>query len=160
MGKDIVVSSHYLPHSGGTKFYEIIEIANAGAKRFVEVRRWGKISHALGAGGQIQILEHKSAGAMADSARKQMNAKIKGGYSRQPGKFGFHRYGGSTYNETQVLSLLPDHYSTSAERADIVEKAAIDPSGKVEKSMDNDGFVKPEEEAGPEPDRGEHWGSW
>jgi predicted DNA-binding WGR domain protein len=161
-----VVNSNYLVHSGGTKFYEIVQITNAPAKRFVEIRRWGKAELGARAGGQIQILEHKSAGALADSAGRQLRTKQNKGYGGAvgaSGNFGLHSLAGGmsgvTLTDEDILKHLHKHFGDGEDRARIIEAAQIDPSGNVEETMDQSEFDVPKEPQ-PEPDRGETWGSW
>ena len=59
------------------KFYEIVVTATANG-RFIEKRRWGK----YGATGQTKIINHYSEWDALQSARKQIESKVKKGYTK------------------------------------------------------------------------------
>lgn len=153
MRSTLTIGAEYLVHSGGTKYYEIVNFLNEDAKRFVEVRRWGAMATAKSGGGQTQVLSHGSAAQALESCRKQLRAKRAKGYADKTGGFGVHVHNGS-----QTLGAahrcIGEHYA-DAELVDSLRVAtgvAGTPSDPAE--------PEPPKVAQPEPDRGESWGSW
>ena len=153
----ITTEPRYLEHEGGTKFYEVIEFWNTDAKKFVMVKRWGK----MGTVGETMIEEFNVMRACNAAAEKILKSKMGRGYSKQSSTHGFHSRS-SSLTPTELARLLGAHYSSTHFTQKVIAHLNLD---KIQ-GMEADMMIVDElsdivsEEPGPEPDRGESWASW
>lgn len=153
----ITTEPRYLEHEGGTKFYEVIEFWNPDDKKFVLAKRWGKI----GTVGETMIEEFNVMRACNAAAEKILKSKMGRGYAKSASSQGFHGRGRS-FTSLELWNLLETHYQSRAFTTKIIHQLGLD---KIQ-GMTADGIIIDEindivtEEPGPEPDRGESWGTW
>ncbi len=145
-------------HEGGTKFYEVVQLYNADARKFILVKRWGKAAARV-RGGEIKVEEFSTAQRLDAAADKVIREKQGRGYSAtKPDAAGaLHTRGGSSFaSETDFGNTLSMHYGPNGTRIREVLGLSL---GAVNPDDDDDDEVVVEEPQ-PEPDRGETWGSW
>jgi predicted DNA-binding WGR domain protein len=153
----ITTEPRYLAHEGGTKFYEVIEFWNPDDKKFVMVKRWGKV----GTAGETMVEEFNVMRACNAAAEKILKAKMSRGYQRDSSTEGFHGRGRS-FAERELMPALDTHYRSIALTRKVIDMLNL---SKI-RGMEADMMIVDElsdivvEEPGPEPDRGESWASW
>lgn len=156
--KTITTDPRYLEHDGGTKFYEVIEFWNTDDKKFVLVKRWGKI----GTLGETMVEFFGTMRACNSAAEKILKSKMGRGYEKTSSVEGFHGRGRS-FTETELIALLGTHYRSKPFTTKVVDGLGLN---ALIQGLEIDTVVFDEasdvvvEEPGPEPDRGESWASW
>lgn len=155
--KKITTEPRYFEHEGGTKFYEVVEFWNPDDKRFVLVKRWGKI----GTLGETMCESHSSLRACNAAAEKLIKSKMGRGYQRTPSTIGLHARARS-FTEVELIGAIQSHYRSTPFLSELTAMLDVD---KI-RGLGADMLVVDElneivsEEPGPEPDRGESWGTW
>lgn len=156
--KKITTEPRYLEHEGGTKFYEVIEFWNPDDKKFVLVKRWGKI----GTTGETMIEEFNVMRACNAAAEKILKSKMSRGYAKSSSSEGIHGRSRS-FAENEVMPILDTHYKSTPFIRKVIDQLNLN---KIQ-GMTADMMIVDEladdivvEEPGPEPDRGESWASW
>jgi predicted DNA-binding WGR domain protein len=153
----ITTEPRYLEHEGGTKFYEVIEFWNPDDKKFVMVKRWGKI----GTTGETMVEAFGTMRACNSAAEKILKSKMGRGYSKTASAQGFHGRGRS-FTPTELVMLLGTHYQSKPFTQKVVDGLDLHKIQGIEATHmiidELDDIVT--EEPGPEPDRGESWGTW
>lgn len=151
----------YLLHESGTKFYEVVQLYNADERKFVLVKRWGKVAARV-RGGEIKVEEYQSALKLDAAAAKVVRDKESRGYAQtKPDTAGaLHNRNGSYTSEKEFAGTVNMHYGPNGSR---VESAILGHAHGASASSDDDDEDSSDvvvEEPQPEPDRGETWGSW
>lgn len=149
----IAVNAIYMRHSGGTKFYEVVQFYNDQARRYVLVRRWGKMSAKV-SGGETKIEWFASRHQCTIAAERIVSEKAGRGYHRESGDFGLH--GIPLVVVEEVQKALGIHYANKDAQDLILTQLGLNVSGAPH------GWVLEEETpvAQPEPVRDADWGSW
>jgi len=156
----IKISTNYLEHSGGTKFYEVVKLSDMAAGAHMVIKRWGKIAEKMGAG-QTKVERYGDESEAADSVNEILRDKrkdkgAKGRYTDAVLNLGLHAYNGASAQDNDVMGIVRGHYQQrdvheSANYFFDLEKAAA-PGDEVI------------DEPAPEParpvERGDTWGSW
>lgn len=146
----------YLTHEGGTKFYEVALFSCLTTKRFVTVRRWGKMAGASG-GGEIMIGSFDS----PTTARRDMNtiiaSKIKRGYVTDHFNHGLHS-GNDEFEHDMIGTAMHAHYGHGTVDA-IFAKLNLDGADARDEEDDFDKLAVVAEPK-PEPQRSADWNSW
>lgn len=83
MAVEVSIESSMLVHESGTKFYEVVQLYNVAAKRFVLVRRWGKFNGVQG-GGEAKVETFADVRKCQDAASKIIREKGGRGYQKRP----------------------------------------------------------------------------
>lgn len=147
----IHIEPRWLSHDSGTKFYEVIQFYNLEAKKFVVVKRWGKV----GASGEVQMLECPNARKAQQEAEKIIKSKLGRGYMVAQSSAGIHGLSSDSLDEDALTTALRLHYRR--EQADQI--ATTLELGELASTTADDSDIVVEEPE-PEPERGEEWGSW
>ncbi len=84
MAVEVSIESSMLVHESGTKFYEVVQLYNVAAKRFVLVRRWGKLNSSLLGGGEAKVETFADVRKCQDAASKIVREKGGRGYEKRP----------------------------------------------------------------------------
>lgn len=153
---EILIESRYLAHEGGTKFYEVIQLYDVDRKRFVLVRRWGKVVMRNG-GGDTKVESFGDLRRCQQAAGRILVEKNKRGYARAAaGIGGLHVV--ERIRSDKAAQELSGHYNDRATVSQILSMLGLDDemsSPKFENVIIQEGF-----ELRPEPVRDADWGSW
>lgn len=158
MTLSITTETTYMEHESGTKFYEVVLVNAADLKKFLVVKRWGKISAKDGEG-ETQVIPYNTPRTALLAADKVKGEKIKRGYSVMSSAHGLH--GGPQLRSTDdIKSAMKNHYAKhwpmvlGALGIDTIQGLSMTGAWMDEA----DSIVS--EEPPPEPERGDSWGSW
>jgi predicted DNA-binding WGR domain protein len=159
----VVVSSEYLAHGKGTRFYEVALFATENSGRYVMVRRWGPASHdSIYGGGATKISSYVDEGTAKRDFYDTQADKRDRGYL--PAASSHRLLGMSSLgsNISDVYHILRDHYSNVATVERIMHCLGLEFSAE---DVESDGVAVDsceiiEEGNDPEPCRSEDWGSW
>lgn len=147
----------YLTHEGGTKFYEVALFSCATTKRFITVRRWGKMTGAAG-GGEVKIEMFSDATA----ARRDMNtiiaSKTKRGYVTDTFNHSL-RSGNDTFEHDMLVEALTKHYGFATADA-VLEKLGVGINSATVCDEEDAEAVAFAAAPKPEPKRSADWNSW
>ena len=158
MAEEIIIDCKFLTHTGGTKFYEVIQLHNVAARRFVLVKRWGK-KGVMESGGETKVEVFTDVRKCQHAAHKILEEKRKGkpgqgSYENFLAHFGLHGRAG-TLTHGRAFEAIRDHYGVQAaehlSHELMLGAYAVEPEQAPEVV-----FEKP---AVPI-DRGDTWGSW
>jgi predicted DNA-binding WGR domain protein len=153
----ITTEPRYLEHEGGTKFYEVVELWNPDDKKFVLVKRWGKI----GTTGETMVEEFNVMRACNAAAEKILKSKMGRGYAKSSTSEGIHGRARSL-SAKELMPLLDSHYKSAPFTRKVMDYLHLNKIQGMEAHMmivdELSDIVS--EEPGPEPDRGESWGTW
>lgn len=155
----IKISTEYLEHEGGTKFYEIVVVAVEGGPALV-LNRWGKMEHAKRSGaGQVKRESCVSGAAGRQAMRAKFEEKSNRGYAAPSAKgprFGIHLYVDRDLTVRSAAHALADHYGVAMADS-ILAELGVDTTGiAVSPSPTASAPKRPE----PKIERGEDWGAW
>lgn len=159
MTHSITTECTYMEHESGTKFYEVVLINAADLKKFLVIKRWGKLSAPSG-GGETQVHEYPTHRAALAGKEKFVGEKAKRGYAADTSAHGLHSR--PTLSSTaDIQSAIKGHYTKHWPMVlqhlglDVIQGREI--TGVWMDEAD-DSIVSEEPE--PEPERGDSWGSW
>lgn len=153
---EILVESRYLTHEGGTKFYEVIQLYNVSQRRFVSIRRWGKMTASDG-GGDVKIESYGDVRQCQNASVKILNEKEKRGYSRATPPLSGLALADKIYS-SRVLEKLKVHYHDRDVATQVVSLLGIHEMREIEDTgIIDEGIDEPTK---PEPERGGDWASW
>ena len=162
MSDPIHISAKYFLHESRTKFYEVVEMWHPDNKRFVVVKRWGKVGAKEG-GGEHKLEPFISQRACSAAAEKVISQKEGRGYTRVPLDYGFHSHA-PTFLPSTIESGLRSHYKTYDVVDGVMHHLGLTMSAHAEPTMvimdEMNDIVSEEPVVVPEPIRGEEWGSW
>lgn len=153
------ITTDYLEHKGGTKFYEVVMIEEDGGP-CMTIKRYGPIVNKI-SGGQI-IIERGSSSVVRESRQKIINEKTKSAkgydYVSRP-MSGMHTENGNTATFARLAQIVEDHYATK-NATDIKNYFGV--TGTSAYTQDGDVITEEPEEAKPtiEAPRDSTWGSW
>jgi predicted DNA-binding WGR domain protein len=167
----VAVNSRYMLHESGTKFYEIVTFSSEAMKRYVSVRRWGKISARSG-GGEVKHESFGSAKQQSAAAHKlqaeKCNPKKTGGpYKPSDAKALVIPSGVHEFQHDMLDEVLRKHYSYSAIGDHVLKQLNI--GGQADEVSDEASdadldhlFGKDKKIVVPkvEPIRAQDWASW
>lgn len=146
----------YLTHESGTKFYEVALFSCPTTKRFVTVRRQGKMSGAAG-GGEVMIGTFDS----PTTARRDMNtiiaSKTKRGYSTDHFNHGL-RSGIDEFEHDMIGTAMHSHYGNGTVDAVFAKLGIFGADDRNEEDAEVAFAALPTEK--PEPQRSADWNSW
>lgn len=161
MEQTIITDCKLLSHSGGSKFYEVIQFHHVDAKRFVLVKRWGKNGVRQDGGGETKVEIYTDIRKCQAAAHKIVEEKKKGRpgqgqYAVIPVGFGLHsRPAEMTHGA--VYSAIKDHYSGSEVIEELRTGLKLGQLVAAETAIDD---VIVEEPPAAPIERGDSWGSW
>lgn len=162
------VTTEYLEHDGGSKFYETVLIAEENGPAIL-IKRYGKIANKMGGGqtilerGDLRSREVERDKILADKRKLRAG---KGQYrdAVRP-TFGLHKIGGKTpsgkpklIEEGALIGAIQAHFGASDARAITDYFAITDISGDPDFAVEAQAVI--EEEPAAPIERGESWGSW
>lgn len=151
---EILIEPRYLTHEGGTKFYEVIQLYSVIQKRFVLVRRWGKMALRNG-GGETKIESFGDLRRCQQASDRILADKSKRGYSRATMGFGLH--GVERTSADKLRAALSQHYNDRDAVEQIVSMLGSDETAS---HVDSEDVIEEGFEVKPEPVRDADWGSW
>jgi predicted DNA-binding WGR domain protein len=155
---EIHVTTQMLAHAGGTKFYEVIQFANVDAKKFVLVKRWGKVAVANG-GGECKVETFPTHRKLEEAANKIITSKRGRDYELATSSHGFHAMGVSYRSAEDFNSILTKHYTTGAPISEVLIGMGIaDWEPTTSQGKEDDEIISETPE--PEPERDADYGSW
>lgn len=161
------IIANYLEHSGGTKFYETIQINDINSTNSVLMKRYGSIA-SKGGGGQI-IPMFANMGACnleRDKIRKdKMRRKKDGQYqsATAPFSLSIHTSGVSntdpagavTVSGDRLMTLVKDHYPADHAKAIITRFDLENPADELNAATDDIVDERPDDTP-----RDANWGVW
>lgn len=159
MAEEIIIDCKLLSHSGGTKFYEVIQLHNVEAKSFVLVKRWGKNGVKVGGGGEVKTETFTDIRKCQAAAYKIVEEKRKGKpgqgeYALDRATFGLHSCTASL-SHGETYEAVRSHYGSVV--ADNLRVALR--LGEIVGAAIADDVIEERPPAAPI-DRGDMWGSW
>ncbi|WKZ86376.1 WGR domain-containing protein [Ralstonia pickettii] len=159
MAEKIIIDCKLLSHSGGTKFYEVIQLHNVEAKSFVLVKRWGKNGVMVGGGGEVKTETFSDIRRCQAAAHKIVEEKKKGKpgqgeYAPTSANFGLHNLVGE-FTHGQTYQAVKEHYGVVV--AENLRQALR--LGEAIVPVEIDDVIEEGPPAAPI-DRGDAWGSW
>jgi len=147
-----VISTNYLEHQGGTKFYETVLIREEGGPALL-IKRWGSIALKNG-GGQTKY-ERGSHAAVAHERARIINEKMGKGYARGPATGRMHQANDAEIDAPDLLGRAKSHYGSETTEY-IAEYFGLRTDATAAVVEEAPAPQAPE----PEVERGESWGSW
>ncbi|MFK3741005.1 WGR domain-containing protein [Massilia sp. TN1-12] len=145
------IDTHYLEHSGGTKFYETVLIQEDNGPGLL-IKRWGAIALKNG-GGQTKY-ERGTHSVVAGEANKILREKKKKGYDHATKSGALHSWSGRSDVDAVMLgAMVKQHYGADT-AAYVKDYFGLNAAGAVVNEE-----PKPREPEKPI-ERGETWGSW
>lgn len=154
---EIHVGTTYLTHEGGTKFYEVVCFSNPDAKKFVLVKRWGKMALRDG-GGESKVETYATARKLDDAYQKAVDGKRARGYQVASTSHGFHALGVSYRDADEFYATLKKHYTTGTHIHEILTGMGIGELDGAGSAGEENEIVSETPE--PEPERDDNYGSW
>jgi hypothetical protein len=153
------ITTDYLEHRGGTKFYEVVMIEEEDGP-CMTIKRYGPIVNKI-SGGQI-IIERGSSSSVRlarDKILKEKTASAKGYSPVTRPMSGMHDENGNRIQAPRLQAIVEDHYATK-NAADIKNYFGL--AGSLAAASDDDIITEEPEEAKPEIEapRDSTWGSW
>jgi hypothetical protein len=163
------IVANYLEHSGGTKFYETIQISDITSKTTVLMKRYGSIASKGVGGGQI-IPMFASFTTCDDEREKiikdKMRRKKDGQYyhATAPFSLNIHTSGVSnpdpagvvTVSADRLMTLVKDHYPADHAKAIITRFDLENPADELNEPDYNIIDEQPEDDT----PRDASWGAW
>ena len=157
----------YLEHEGGTKFYEVAVFASQTTRRYVVVRRWGKIGSRHG-GGETKIETFGSSAEAVSASRKVLNQKAGREYLAATFAHGF-RSGKDDLEYDMLGEGFRRHYSDRSTGQAIMNNLGIGSTAAERLEVIAEDLFRTEKErkaaaavavVKPEPKRSNDWASW
>ena len=153
------ITTDYLEHRGGTKFYEVVMIEEEDGPAMT-IKRYGPIVNKI-SGGQI-IIERGSSSSVRlarDKILKEKTASAKGYSPVSRPMSGMHTEADNRIGAALLQKIVEDHYAVK-NATDIKNYFGL--SGSLAAGRDDDVIVEEPEEAKPEIEapRDSTWGSW